>query len=52
MEIGLNCALFVGVGRLAATGKVTDDLPGRSQGEDLITPWGGESVVVRSMPRR
>ena len=52
VEIGLNCALFVGVGRLAATWKVTDDLPDRFRGDDLITPWGGESVVVRSMPKR
>ena len=29
MEIGLNCALDVGVGRLAATWAVIDDLPER-----------------------
>ena len=47
VEIGLNCAIDVGVGRLAATWHVTDDLPDRFRDTDgVITPWGGEVVVV------
>jgi AhpD family alkylhydroperoxidase len=47
VEIGLNCALDVGMGRLAATWRVTDDLPERfRQGDELMTPWGGEAVIV------
>ena len=47
VEIGLNCAVDVGMGRLVATWRVTDDLPDRfRQGDDLVTPWGGDAVVV------
>jgi AhpD family alkylhydroperoxidase len=47
VEIGLNCALDVGMGRLAATWRVTDDLPERfRQSDELMTPWGGEAVIV------
>jgi AhpD family alkylhydroperoxidase len=47
VEIGLNCAIDLGMGRLAATWRVTDDLPDRFRdGSDLITPWGGDAVVV------
>jgi AhpD family alkylhydroperoxidase len=47
VEIGLNCALDVGMGRLAATWRVTDALPDRfRQGNELVTPWGGDEVVV------
>jgi AhpD family alkylhydroperoxidase len=46
VEIGLNCALDVGMGRLAATWRVIDDLPDRFQQDDLVTPWGGEAVIV------
>jgi AhpD family alkylhydroperoxidase len=47
VEIGLNCAIDVGVGRLAATWAVVDDLPERFRDDGaVLTPWGGESVVV------
>ena len=47
VEIGLNCALDVGMGRLAATWRVTDDLPDRfREPDELVTPWGGDEVVV------
>jgi AhpD family alkylhydroperoxidase len=47
VEIGLNCALDVGMGRLAATWRVTDDLPDRFRRDDeLMTPWGGDAVIV------
>jgi len=47
VEIGLNCALYVGMGRLAATWRVTDEPPDRfRRDDDLVTPWGGEAVIV------
>jgi AhpD family alkylhydroperoxidase len=47
VEIGLNCAIDVGMGRLVATWRVTDDLPDRfRQGNDPVTPWGGDAVIV------
>jgi AhpD family alkylhydroperoxidase len=53
VEIGLNCALDVGMGRLAATWRVTDDLPARFREADgPVTPWGGDAVVVPAIARR
>jgi AhpD family alkylhydroperoxidase len=47
VEIGLNCAIDVGVGRLAATWAVVDDLPERFRDNGaVLTPWGGEALVV------
>ncbi len=47
VEIGLNCAVDVGMGRLAATWRVTDELPDRfREGDAVVTPWGGDAVVV------
>jgi AhpD family alkylhydroperoxidase len=47
VEIGLNCALDVGLGRLAATWHVTDDLPERFRDDtDVVTPWGGDGVPI------
>jgi AhpD family alkylhydroperoxidase len=42
VEIGLNCALDVGVGRLAATWHVTDDLSDYFKDGDgqVLAPWG------------
>ena len=49
VEIGLNCALDVGMGRLVATWRVTDDLPERFRlVDELVTPWGGDAVIVPS----
>ena len=49
VELGLQVALFVGVGRLAATWHIVEDLPAAFQdaGASDLTPWGNESVVVR-----
>lgn len=49
VEIGLNCALDVGVGRLAATWRVTDHLPDEFQddNERVLTPWGQPQLIVR-----
>ena len=53
VEIGFNCAMDVGMGRLVATWRVTDDLPERFQSsDDLVTPWGGDEVVVPNRSTR
>jgi len=49
VELGLNCAMFVGVGRLAATWDVVDNLPERFQarGSAPVTPWGSDAITVK-----
>lgn len=49
MELASNVAFFVGFGRLAATLAMTEELPEAFQAdeEEVLTPWGEESVVVR-----
>jgi AhpD family alkylhydroperoxidase len=48
VELGLNCALCVGVGRLAASWDVVDHLPERFQarGDEPVTPWGSGAITV------
>jgi AhpD family alkylhydroperoxidase len=48
VEIGLNCAIDVGVGRLTATWDVTEDLPERYRRpySDVVTPWGPDPLIV------
>ena len=46
VELGLQCANFVGVGRLAATWAVTDALPERFRAAGEVTPWGADAIVV------
>ena len=48
VEIGLNCAIDVGVGRLTATWDVTDDLPDdfRLSYAETATPWNAESPLI------
>jgi hypothetical protein len=50
VEIGLNCALDVGVGRLAATWHVTDDLSEyfRNGDGEVLAPWGAPAPLVVS----
>jgi AhpD family alkylhydroperoxidase len=45
VELGLHCASFVGIGRLAATWAVTDALPERFRAVGTVTPWGTDAVV-------
>jgi hypothetical protein len=50
-ELLMHCALYVGVGRLAAVLDMTEDLPDGfnlpfGQGHN-VTPTSGEPVVVR-----
>jgi AhpD family alkylhydroperoxidase len=47
VELGLNVALFVGVGRLSATWDMVDELPDRFRADGEVTPWGGDVVVVK-----
>ena len=48
VELGMHCALCVGMGRLAATWDVTDDLPEafRSASDGPVAPWAFEGVVA------
>jgi alkylhydroperoxidase family enzyme len=48
VELGLNCANFVGFGRLSATWHMVDDLPERfcDSSGSLVTPWGGSAIIV------
>jgi AhpD family alkylhydroperoxidase len=50
VEIGLNCALDLGVGRLTATWDVTDDLPDayRLSYSETATPWNEEAPLIVS----
>ncbi len=50
VEIGLNCAIDLGVGRLTATWDVSDDLPEefRVSYDERATPWGAaEPLIVK-----
>jgi AhpD family alkylhydroperoxidase len=48
VEIGLNCAIDVGIGRLTATWDVTDDLPDDFQVSysETATPWNAETPII------
>jgi AhpD family alkylhydroperoxidase len=50
VELGLNCALDLGVGRLTATWDVTDDLPDayRLSYKETATPWNEEAPLIVS----
>ena len=49
MELLLHLALYVGMGRLAATLDMTEELPAAFQAAfgESVTPWAGEPVRVR-----
>ena len=48
VALGLHCALCVGLGRLAATWHVIDDLPEEFRGDSAIplAPWRASSVIA------
>jgi AhpD family alkylhydroperoxidase len=50
VEIGLNCALDVGMGRLTATWDVTEDLADgfRLSYAEVVTPWNDEAPLIVS----
>jgi AhpD family alkylhydroperoxidase len=49
VELGTRVGLYVGLGRLAATWDMTEELPDafRDKTKARVTPWSGEPVVVR-----
>ncbi|MEH6581237.1 MAG: carboxymuconolactone decarboxylase family protein [Halioglobus sp.] len=49
MELLLHLALYVGMGRLAATLDMTEELPDsfKKAFGDPVTPWGGAPIQVR-----
>ena len=46
MELGLRCAIALGVGRLSATWDVSDDLPDANGASERLAPWNSASVVA------
>jgi len=46
VELGLNVALCVGVGRLSATWDMVEELPDRYRAPGEVTPWGGDDAVI------
>ena len=48
VALGVHCALCVGLGRLAATWHVVDDLPEEFRGESdtPLAPWRANSVIA------
>jgi AhpD family alkylhydroperoxidase len=48
VELGVHCAYAVGMGRLAATWAVTEDLPDafRSASDSPLAPWVSQGVVA------
>ena len=46
VELGLHCAIALGVGRLSATWDVTDDLPDSAGLTERLAPWNSASVVA------
>jgi AhpD family alkylhydroperoxidase len=48
VELGVHCAIALGVGRLTATWDVTDDIPDafRSETDGRVTPWSSAGVVA------
>lgn len=48
VELGLHCAIALGIGRLTATWDVTDDIPDafRSETDSRVTPWSAAGVVA------
>jgi AhpD family alkylhydroperoxidase len=48
VELGVHCAYAVGMGRLAASWSVTDDLPDafRSTPDSPLAPWHSDGVVA------
>jgi hypothetical protein len=48
VELGVHCAYAVGMGRLAATWHVTDEVPDafRSTSDTPVAPWVSDGVVA------
>jgi AhpD family alkylhydroperoxidase len=47
VELGMHCAVSLGVGRLTATWDVTDDVPEAFRsGDARVTPWASTGVIA------
>jgi alkylhydroperoxidase family enzyme len=47
VELGVFCALMIGLGRLTATWKVVENLPASFQeGQGLVTPWNQPETLA------
>ncbi len=46
VELGLFCAMCVGVGRLAATWHMVEELPDAYRADGQVAPWDAPGVVV------
>lgn len=46
VELGVHCAYAVGMGRLAATWHVTDDVPADYRPDSPVAPWVSPGVVA------
>jgi AhpD family alkylhydroperoxidase len=48
VELGVHCAIALGIGRLTATWDVTDDIPDafRSETDGRVTPWSSAGVIA------
>jgi AhpD family alkylhydroperoxidase len=46
VELGVHCAIALGVGRLSATWDVSDDLPDTPAPSERLAPWNSASVVA------
>ncbi len=46
VELGVHCAVALGIGRLAASWDVTDDLPETPASSERPAPWNSASVVA------
>ena len=51
LEIAVNLAYLVGVGRFTASMSMLEGLPERFQTGDRATPWGGEVQVLERLAR-
>jgi AhpD family alkylhydroperoxidase len=46
VELGVHCAIALGVGRLSASWDVSDDLPETTAPSEQLAPWNSASVVA------
>jgi AhpD family alkylhydroperoxidase len=46
VELGLHCAIALGVGRLSATWDVSENLPEANGSSERLAPWNSSSVVA------
>jgi AhpD family alkylhydroperoxidase len=46
VELGMHCAVALGVGRLSATWDVSDHLPATPTSSERLAPWNSASVVA------